>query len=253
MLKHLNLAIFLLLLSAFCFAIHALGFIFISQIANFVTIPIIIGLVVKDCKCNEVLQYKYLRVLYILLPLIATAFIIGTLTATNTHSWSYAIMVAVSLLCSLILFFHAVDNSVLKYLLGVVYVIISAPIFFVAMFGIFLGPFMSGFGVETGRIYEPSPNAIHTVIVVQHSEGALGGSTSVFIEAHERRSINLLIGELVPRHASIHGGRWSDFYLIEGFRWDGDYRLYMYRKPNRGVGRRVYVYELIGRQWIREQ
>ena len=251
--KHLNLPIFLLLLSALCFAIDALGYIFISQVINFIIAPIIIGLTIKAYKSDEPLALKYLKVLYMFLPLIAIVFIIGTFIATSTHSWSYGVMVAITVTCSLILFFSNVDRSVLKYIFGVVYVIILAPIFSVVMFGIFLGPFMSGFGVETGRIYEPSPNAIHTVTAVQRSEGALGGSTSVFITANERRNINLLIGELRPQNTSIHGGRYSDFSLIEGFRWDGDYRLYMYRRPNRGIGWRTYTFELICNQWIRKQ
>jgi len=262
MLKHLSLPIFLLLSSVVCFFIDFFAFTFVSQSSNFIGIAIIVGLTIKDYYTMEKpLPSRYLKVMYTLLPLICFAFIVGTLTATSTSTWSYVIMVSVALICSLRLFFRHVDKGVLKTILALLYLLISSLIFSFAAIALFLSPFMYGFNVETERISELSPNAVHVVTIIQRSEGALGGSTSVFIEAterEERRSINLLIGELRPRNISIthiHGGRWSEFYFIDDFRWDGDYRLYMYRSPDRhrGIAGGVYVFELVGRTWVRER
>ena len=249
MLKHLSLPIFLLILSTLCFIINALGFVFVSQIANFITISIIIALTVKDFLRDRAAMDDYLKTLYMILPIIAIVFMVGTSLATNTHHFSRALMLTIAFLCSLILFLRT-DKGAEKYVLCGLYALISLPIFFI----LFLSFLIIPGGVETDRTSMPSPNGVHFVTAIQRSEGALGGNTNVFIERQDD-NINVLIGEIRRRTRPVHSGRYSDFFLIEGFRWDGDYRLYMYRNPDRhrSIGGDVYVFELINGRWIRER
>jgi len=245
--KIINLPAFLSLLSALCVLINALGFVFVSQVANFFTIAVIIALTIKGWWCDASLSQEYQTVAYSLLLPITIVFIWATLTATNTTTFSYSIMVIVAIICSIVLFFRRVQRSALKYVASALYALITVPILLVALIGAFMP-----LTVETGRITEASPNGIFVLEAVQVSGGAIGGHTSVNIRRAD--SLNIIIGEIRHQPVTIHHvGRWSDFHFIEGFSWDGDYRLYMYRSADRhrNIERSVYAFSFVDRRWTR--
>jgi len=228
--------------------INALGFVFVSQIANFFTIAIIIALTIKDWWCAASLPQTFQAVIYSVLLPITIVFIWATLIATNTTTFSYSIMVVVVIMCSIALFFRRVKRCVFKYVAGVLYVLMMIPIIFIALIAA-----DRPFTAETDRIYEISPNGIFVLEAVQVSAGAIGGNTNVNIRRAD--SLNIIIGEIWYRPVTIHHvGRWSEFHFIEGFRWDGDYRLYMYRSAerHRNIERRVYAFSYMNGRWVRE-
>jgi len=220
-----------------------MGFVFISQVVNYITISIVIFLTMKDWITRTNNEKKIPNIFYPYMPLIALGFIIVRIMATNTTAVSFNIMVVVILTCSLAMFFRSVKNTKQKIVLGIVYSLLSGIIFLIATAGIFFSLFWIT-PVETDRISELSPNDLHIVEAIQQSEGALGGSTTVTIQRTVR--FNLLLGELQYRPVQVHWGNWGDFFHIENIRWDGNNRFYIYRS----VGE-THAFELVGFRWRR--
>jgi len=238
---------YLLLSGGLCILINSLRLIFVSQIINYFTIAIIIALTIKGCVSDESLSSKPVKVLYLFSPIIAIFFIISRLMATNTETLSFNILVIVVLLCSMLVFFYDTGEVTFKYLLGGLYGILLVPIFLFVLGSIFFlyVPFIGN--VEVNRISELSPNGIYLLEAVQYSQGALGGNTTVTV-TRQGDSFNLLIGEIQHRPVQIHSGGWSEFFHIEGFRWEGDTRLYMYPSIYRGGGSQVFNFT--GWRWV---
>jgi hypothetical protein len=104
--------------------------------------------------------------------------------------------------------------------------------------------------VETGKISELSPSGVHLLEAVQVST-EWGGNTRVAI-TQQRRGINLLLGKIEPSARIIFIGGWAEFHHIEGFRWDGDNRVHMYRVQSCSTaGGDSYVFDFDGRRWRR--
>jgi len=222
--------------------------VFVSESLNFITLLIVISLTIKDWIFVEQTQeYKFLKNLFLMLPLIALVFIITKLLATSTHTVSFNLMLIILISCSLTLYFRYSYIVAKKYKLGILYGILAIPVIFVALLGILLHfIWITPGGVEVNRVTEPSPNGTFAIELTQHSQGALGGSTEVVVR--RARSFNLLIGTLQYRPFSVHRGRFGEFYNIE-LRWHGDERFYMYRSTSASEEVSVRAFNLTGRTW----
>jgi hypothetical protein len=246
--KFTSLPIFLLIAAGLCILIRGAGFVFVSQISNYFAIAIIIALTVKDCRAEKIPEGDSRQPLYKYAPCAALFFFFVTLIALETTMFSFGIMTTVALVCSVVVFFrHAEEKK--KIILATAYIF-----GFVAFIGLIsvhmtvsehLHPPM-----ETSRISEFSPGEAHLLEAVQTStEG--GGNTRVTI-TRQRSGVNLLVGRIEPRARVIFTGGWVEFHHIEGFRWDGDNRVYMYRVQSCSTaGGDSYVFDLRGRNWRR--
>lgn len=243
------LPVFLLLASILYLLFYLIGFVFVSQSINLVTIFIVIALTVIDLINRKNERKSFQNKLYFNTPPIAFGFIIIRLLATATHTITFNIMVIITLACSLIVFFYCVQKSTRKAVHGAIYSVFVAIVFLIASLGVLLHfVWMPSGGVEVDRISEMSPNGTHIVDVIHRSEGALGGSTTVTVQRAFR--VNLLLGELQYRSEQVHRGGWGEFFDIENVRWDGENRFYIYRSDYRsGEINAIDAFELSGSRW----
>jgi len=244
--QFINLPIYLLFLSIIYFVFYFMGFVFHSQLINYITIFIAFLLLIKEWKTHSIDGKKCLDVLYSFTPLIALVFIISRLMATTTQTASFNIMVIIVLACSLVVYFRCWSKAKQKFAINIIYGVLVGVIFKIAVTSLLMHFFWIT-PVETDRISELSPSSMHVVNAVQRSSGALGGSTTVTVQGTTR--FNLLLGELQYRPVSIHHGGWTEFFHIERIRWYSDSRFYMYRSVYRGG--HIYAFESTGRTWRR--
>lgn len=251
-LKMINLPIFMLFSIAVLWLIYYCGFIFVSQISNLFTITMIIALTIKEYKEKESPHNKFYDAAYAFVPLIAVMYVVIKRNATSTPALFYYVLVLVALTCSVIVFLLRVEKSPLKFILGILHGFVVGTIalfmFTMSFFAVLDAFSLAVRNIDEVSMAKLSPNGIYLLEVIRGSQGALGGHTSVSITKQDRE-INLLIGKIKPRPVIIHFGGWSEYYHIEGFSWDGDNTLFMFRSVYRGG--HVYAFDLVNGRWVR--
>jgi len=222
------LALFLLLLGCFYLFSKLFGYTFVSAyglVLNIFSAAIIITLTVFGIIYrNE--KTKLSAILSALLPLIAIFFIVSKDVASNdggtyTHIIFIIIHTCVTLICSLMVLFACGKGIAVKIVLGIIYIILFIPIFFVLLIMLF----MWDFGQETVVKSAMSPNAVYLAEIVDSDQGALGGNTTVNV-TQQGCDINLLIGQLKKDPKTIYVGRWGEFETM-ALRWETDEILYI--------------------------
>jgi len=189
-------------------------------------------------------QTRVSRILSAFLPALALFFVIQAMDAVHMNRFLYAMLAAIILTCSLILFFSCIRTVGIKIGLSIPYGLVIVPvilILFIRGLGSFLPPFGHREVMET--VY--SPSASYRAEIIAHSQGALGGNTEVVVIPNSSH-MRILIGELQVRPRRIYSGRWGEFGHMS-LRFETDERLYIYRAYDRIVlqqGRR--------NRWVRE-
>ena len=107
-------------------------------------------------------------------------------------------------------------------------------------------PFI-GFGAKTVLAHEPSPDGLYCAEVVDHDEGALGGSTNLFVY-REDQSFSLGSFSFCKAHRQIHSGPWGEFKSLSWI--DGEtlsmndkvYDISSYFREDSSVKARIFRY-----------
>ena len=247
----INLPVFFMFTGIAYVAVSALGFVFFSQSLNIVVMVIVAAIGAKDMGdldgpdenppdlpaeyTTVVVPPKRQTNIYNITPLLAFWFVFASLAATVTGTLSFNIMAIVVLILSMTVLRQRC-NPRLRTVLSVIYGFFVAVAVLILVIGMHLH--IVTFSVETARITEGSPYGAHKVVIVRDSHGMMGGRTSVTIR--HSRAYNLLIGELRRRCTDIFVGNYGAFSNIDGFRWDGDSRFYMYINEGGNITQRVF-------------
>jgi hypothetical protein len=204
-LPYVALSAFLLTLGVFYFLVRLLSYTFVPScgpVQYTITTAIIIFLTVKGVGYrNE--KTRTSVVLSVLLPLITIIFIVLRFAGTDTNGVNnyIAILFAlIILMCVMILFFSCGCGKGVKIGFGVSYLALLVPIFFAFLIMILFG----NFGSYTVVKSEISPNSVYLAEIIANDQGALGGSTKVYV-TRQNRVMSFFIGEFKKRFTWTDG------------------------------------------------
>ena len=250
-LRFLNLPLFMLLYGGFFTLLIGLRFVLVSQVIGFITIPLIIAATVISVVYIKPLPKGFTKTLHMLLPFIAIAFAVAKTTATQTPTFSNALVICVVLICGAIVFFSCTNTVIqtkhgesLKKILGSIYLIIIIPAVLFILFVAFIS-LLSG-RVETKSISFPSTHGSYVAEATQYSQGALGGATHVTIRQQNDR-FNILIGEIRRKPVTIFVGTYEDFHNIY-LQWHSETLLHIYFNDNDVV----YAFSRTSTNWVKQ-
>ena len=243
------MAVILLSFAGFSFLLNFFGYVFVL----FHVPAILFGLLVCGfmffLACMGVgygkEQTKVSRVFAACLPVLALMFflVLHMEGGGSGGTFMHAVLSAVALVCSMMLFFACTGKLAVKIGLGIPYGLVMIPVFLLLLV-VTLGSLLPPFGLSEVRQTVYSPGADYRAEIITHSQGALGGNTQVFVTPN-RAPVPLLVGELQVRPRSIYFGRWGEFDRMS-LRFEREDRLYLYRGPDRIVFERTW-----GNRWVR--
>lgn len=145
-------------------------------------------------------------------------------TDSDSNDASVSIHYLTTYLCTLAIFFSYGHERLEKFILGIIYSLLSAPIILITLFSITFGNFSNKTVVKS----EMSPNSVYLAEIIDNDQGALGGRTYVTV-TRPYRDLNILIGILKKRRMVIYSGEWVEFKGMT-LKWKTDETLYINEK-----------------------
>lgn len=147
------------------------------------------------------------KIIFFLLP--AFSIINGFFYLTFDKSPAVLIFIITSMVCTVILLFKSVKSTSVK-LTGVG---IYSAFFIIYLLAFYFALMFSGIALETVVRTVPSPNGKYEAQVIDRDEGALGGSTYVYI-CEKQGDISLFPFTFQKKPRKIYSGDWGEFEIL---------------------------------------
>ncbi|MDR2903362.1 MAG: hypothetical protein LBU77_02475 [Clostridiales bacterium] len=213
----------LLLLGSLCFLAALTGYRFTSnyEIGLYIVFSVLIILQTRIMLKNRETQTLLTKRLMRIFPL--AALVTVGCTGSSSSVEFFVIYSAITLICSLVLFFSYDNGGIVKLVLGALYLIMIS--FILLLFLIILFFRRLGLGLDTVVKSDLSPNAIYMAEIIDNNQGATGGNTYVEV-TRKGQNIPLLFGELQKKPITVYRGQWGEGFSMN-LRWESDHILYI--------------------------
>ena len=223
------LPLFLLIFGIFNIILRLLKYSFIpfnDYIINIASFTLIFWLTIRILFKNYD-ETKATTILSTFLPLIMIFYFVTkevTINLNGKNSIIFVIFNILTFICSVVIFYTATHERIIKIGLGITYIIL---IISVSLMTLFLFAF-DDFGKNTVIKFEMSPSSIYLAEIIDNDQGALGGSTIVKVTP-KNNNLNIIIGKLVKDSKVVYSDKWGEFNEIT-LRWETDEILYINEK-----------------------